>query len=450
MPVTPKFKDTRHGHPAAPLFTLCCHSTNMKLPLFAALLTAVLACGSVHEALASLYGSLRGEDWTVSAGWGTDEPLCTWYGVSCDDEGNVRALDLRSNRLVGHISEAIACLPHLEVLDVSDNEVLSISPSIVTLEALNTLNLAHNNISELPFGFGEASVTMLDVSHNRLKELSHTIGSLPLIDFAAEYNLLTSLPESFCELSALQWCDLSSNRLTELPECFGQLSSLTLLYLTDNDIVELPSEFGKLSALTSLHMQYNNVKKLPPTFGELANLRTAFLSQNYVEAFPDVVNMADLRRLRMNNNCMGGSPPAFLMDRSEMLSLEMQCTYLVDGDGFSLHHLRSLNGAGILPYTTNYSTCALRGCPNPCPSGYEEGSTFFECVEEPPFYEAFLSWQWFMVFVAGALVFASFIWCLYGRLSNKRAYVPHDDSADYAHELVDEDSDISSAELAIG
>ena len=60
-------------------------------------------------------------------------------------------------------------------------------------------------------------------------------GSTPLTLVLAE-NQLSSLPESFCQLTALQYLDY----LSSLPESFGQLTALRLLELRGNQLNSQP------------------------------------------------------------------------------------------------------------------------------------------------------------------------------------------------------------------
>ena len=53
-------------------------------------------------------------------------------------------------------------------------------------------------------------------------------------------NLLASLPESICDLSALTYLDLSHNSLASLPESFFALPDLTTLKLSHNKLISLP------------------------------------------------------------------------------------------------------------------------------------------------------------------------------------------------------------------
>jgi len=56
-------------------------------------------------------------------------------------------------------------------------------------------------------------------------------------------NLLTSLPESICDLSALTYIDLSHNSLESLPENFFALPDLTTLKLSHNKLTSLPFDY---------------------------------------------------------------------------------------------------------------------------------------------------------------------------------------------------------------
>ena len=69
-------------------------------------------------------------------------------------------------------------------------------------------------------------------------------------------NQLTSLPESFGNLSSLEYLDLENNQLTSLPESFGNLSSLQSLHLDNNQLTSLPLSMDKLPSLRFLYQKY--------------------------------------------------------------------------------------------------------------------------------------------------------------------------------------------------
>ena len=59
-------------------------------------------------------------------------------------------------------------------------------------------------------------------------------------------NLLTSLPESIGDLSALKALSAVGNQITALPQSIGNLQSLTSLELAGNKLEQLPETIGNL------------------------------------------------------------------------------------------------------------------------------------------------------------------------------------------------------------
>lgn len=55
-------------------------------------------------ALATLYASLSGSNWTSQGQWLSEEGICTWQAVTCDDQGFVENLVLSDNSLKGIVS----------------------------------------------------------------------------------------------------------------------------------------------------------------------------------------------------------------------------------------------------------------------------------------------------------------------------------------------------------
>lgn len=58
---------------------------------------------SQESALIALYDATGGSRWTNHDNW-LDEsaPLSEWYGITCDDFGNVIIIDLNNNNLRGN------------------------------------------------------------------------------------------------------------------------------------------------------------------------------------------------------------------------------------------------------------------------------------------------------------------------------------------------------------
>ncbi|XP_074650891.1 leucine-rich repeat-containing protein 59-like [Tubulanus polymorphus] len=70
-------------------------------------------------------------------------------------------------------------------------------------------------------------------------------------------NLITSLPDSFCELTHLVKLDLSKNQLVSLPQAFGNLRNLRRVDLSGNNLVTLPVGLGHFKSLQWLDLKGN-------------------------------------------------------------------------------------------------------------------------------------------------------------------------------------------------
>lgn len=55
-------------------------------------------------ALATTYASLGGNDWENNGNWFNEDSICTWEGVTCDQDGMVQILALSDNQLNGSVS----------------------------------------------------------------------------------------------------------------------------------------------------------------------------------------------------------------------------------------------------------------------------------------------------------------------------------------------------------
>ena len=81
-------------------------------------------CPPERNALKDFYESAKGSDWTNNTEWlDPYKTHCSWHGVKCSDLNNTTELKLINNGLSGTLSEKIADLSFLEVLDLSDNDI---------------------------------------------------------------------------------------------------------------------------------------------------------------------------------------------------------------------------------------------------------------------------------------------------------------------------------------
>ena len=87
--------------------------------------TGVECTQSERDILEAFYNATSGPTtWDQNDNWLTDAPLDQWYGVETDDSGNVTALRLDGNFLVGRLPPEFGQLSSLETLDLSWNGLL--------------------------------------------------------------------------------------------------------------------------------------------------------------------------------------------------------------------------------------------------------------------------------------------------------------------------------------
>ena len=116
--------------------------------------------------LASLFLSWTDQDpflWETSSGWLAAGSECEWFGVVCDDSGQVEKLQLSNNNLLeaGGLPNEIFQLTSLKNVDLSSNGlyISSIPNDIIQLQSLESLNLGFNTVKGiLPFEFFPTSI----------------------------------------------------------------------------------------------------------------------------------------------------------------------------------------------------------------------------------------------------------------------------------------------------
>ena len=158
--------------------------------------------------------SLKKKGWDLSNSNGS---CCDWEGVICDTiSAQIVGISLSSKGLYGSLSQGLANIPSLQVLNVSNNNLYGPLPQ--DLSSLHTLDISYNmfsgQLSDVFLNF--SSLQVLNVSINAFN------GSLPpsslrnlslLRNFRARSNDLSGdLPLSLCQTAPfLQEMDVFFN-----------------------------------------------------------------------------------------------------------------------------------------------------------------------------------------------------------------------------------------------
>uniref|UniRef100_A0A1I7XFZ6 Protein lap4 n=1 Tax=Heterorhabditis bacteriophora TaxID=37862 RepID=A0A1I7XFZ6_HETBA len=246
-------------------------------------------------------------------------------------------------------------LPKLRLLDLSDNNLISIPSEIAQLVSLVELNLSRNDISDLPEQMKECKTLMiLDLSSNPITRLPETISQcVSLTHLALNDVSLTQLPVDIGHLSHLRSLEVRENLIRTLPASITQLEKLQVLDLGQNELDLLPAEMGNLESLRELYIDSNDLEVLPDQiircklleqlgklyfyeFYENYHFFVSFLgltildvSENRLAVLPEEFGDLDqLTDLKLSQNCLPGLPNSIgRLKKLSILKLEKNAIY---------------------------------------------------------------------------------------------------------------------------
>ncbi|CAG9826129.1 unnamed protein product [Diabrotica balteata] len=217
-----------------------------------------------------------------------------------EDSRGITTLNLRSNRLKGHI--ILGNYGSLTELDVSENNIENLDLSAVG--QLQILQCSRNALTTLTL-HGKR-LTSIIAGNNNLKNISvaHPPKGLKHLDIS--YNELETLPSWLSECNELRSLFASNNNLLYLPEnvFLNELPFLHTLQLAYNQLQSLPS-ISKRLPIQELFMQNNSLSNLPETFFKFfPNIKVLNLSNNRLCDLPKPDEVLQIEKLFLTANCL--------------------------------------------------------------------------------------------------------------------------------------------------
>ena len=181
---------------------------------------------------------------------------------------------------------------NLSVIDLSHNNLRKLDSQLFDLENLTSLDVSHNKLQALPpkvFQSGVSKLEILDLAENELSTLPALFFccNLSIRSLKLEGNRLQRLHSGdFRGLSYLEELNLQQNQLAHLDgavfddyEHHNLKRSLLKLNLGGNQLATLPNDlFNGFRALRNLQLQSNLLARLPQQlFQTLGEVHWTFL-----------------------------------------------------------------------------------------------------------------------------------------------------------------------------
>jgi len=265
-----------------------------------------------REILTQIYKALNGTNWIKQRKWNSDDPICNWYGIECDDKhGNsgVKRLELPNNNLEAVLPSAEASklifkLPLLQNLNVKGNKFALDFSTAGEASFLKRVYVSGTGIESIK-GIGKAKT---------LKEIHLT-----------DNNLSGPFPDELLELTNLELLYISFNKFSgELPSEINKLTELRDLYAFQNDFSgQIPPQIGELTKIEKLIFGLNKFSgRVPQEIDNLTNLQELGLndqqgSNKLSGPLPSLAAAQKLVYLDLGKNSFTGSIPAdFLRDKA--------------------------------------------------------------------------------------------------------------------------------------
>lgn len=175
---------------------------------------------------------------------------------------NLKSLNLKNNK-IGILENSLDDLINLIYLNLNNNQIAFIKGSFNNLKNLKKLILSNNEIKKLENSFNNLSnLEFLNLSNNRITKLSNSLENLQQLKYLnLENNFIAELNDSLQNLQNLKYLNLNNNRLVKLPAELKQLNNLQYLYLNQNQLTDLTIILPINAKLTATDNQLNHKSK---------------------------------------------------------------------------------------------------------------------------------------------------------------------------------------------
>jgi len=179
--------------------------------------------------------------------------------------GNIKPEDLGPEKRF-KIAEGLTEFPR-ELFELADH--------------IEVLDMSGNNLSELPSDFGRfKNLKILFLSNNQFDHIPDVITDCPNLEMIGfKSNQIKTISESALPIKT-RWLILTDNQISKLPDSIGQLSRLQKLALAGNQISSLPDTMANCRNLELIRLSANQLGAVPDWLFQLPKLAWLAFSGN--------------------------------------------------------------------------------------------------------------------------------------------------------------------------
>lgn len=271
--------------------------------------------------------------WFTSRGWlGSAEEVCTWYGITCNDEGRVLKIQLDTNGLTGYFPPEVAYLHEtLNTIDLFNNIVHNVGDAgnsflgeLTNLEYLflGTTSFEYDGV---PTELGKLSLLKeLDFSYSLyFGELrGEVFSNFPNLKYLSmdgnAYN--SSLPTELIALPQLEYLYAGFTFLQGSLDFVPSMPRIFELWMDDNPGIggSIPTAIGDSPNLVSLSISNCGLTGTIPTeIGKMTNMIQMWLYDNKLDGTvpTEIGNLAKMKILNLQKNELTGEMPSTVCGR---------------------------------------------------------------------------------------------------------------------------------------
>lgn len=241
---------------------------------------------------------------------------------SCDQLAH---LSWENGKLV-YLPSSISKFPKLKILKVKSNGIVKL-PLIKSSLGITQLDLSNNLIDSLgPSILYLKQLQQLNLSNNpgvNNENNYHLLENIPTLKTLITSGI-TEFPVKLCQLKQLKCLDVSNSKFNAFPEELKKLNSLNTLNIYQCKGIDFPQTIEKLSQLTQLKRLViggTEIKRIPFNVFKISTLKELKIRNSCLTYFPTSLSRLNINTLILEN-CSLNKDSKFFENASQIKSLK--------------------------------------------------------------------------------------------------------------------------------